>query len=210
MKSNRLAFSLIEVLVAMVIVSLITTTGMFAFKMSLNQIDRQSSLTFEEAMHFTQLKNLINGTYFYIIEEKDPYNITQFDYKYLFQKDEHEITFVSDAPIYGKKLSLINLKINNNTLIYKETPIYSKESDYKHPLFSKKTTKHILFKNINNAKFTYEEPIDLPQDKYFTTKIQKLIKLEFEKNNEHMTYIFDIKYNFYKLKVFLKSKRAVE
>jgi len=56
---SRKAFSLIEVLVAMVIVSLITATGMFSFKLSLNQINRQSSLTFEESMHFSQVKILL-------------------------------------------------------------------------------------------------------------------------------------------------------
>ncbi len=207
---NRAAFSLIEVLVAMVIVSLITTTGMFAFKLALNQIDKQSSLTFNDAMQFAQLKNLFNATYFYTIEKKDPYNPNLFDYLYLFEKGDKEITFVSDAPIYSKKLSLINLKLENDTLLYKESAIYDTHNDYKHPSFKENTKTYELLTDIHDAKFSFEAPIDLPKDKTFTTNIPKLIILEFDKNEQHFKYIFAVKYNFYQLKRFLKSKRAVE
>jgi len=204
---NRPAFSLIEVLVAMVIVSLITTTGMFAFKLALNQINRQSSLTFEEPMRFTQIKNLFNATYFYVVEEKDKFNPMEFKYEYLFNKTDNEITFVSDGPIYSKRLSLVSLKIKDDSLFYMETPIYDKKQDYKKPFISEDAQEYKLLKNIKNAKFKYEEPIDLPKD--FETKIPKLVILEFKRDSVDYRYIFDVKYNFYQLKQYLKSKREV-
>jgi len=205
---NRAAFSLIEVLVAMVIVSLITTTGMFAFKLSISQINRQDSLTFEEPMHFTQLKNLFNATYFYTKEVRDPFKPNEFEYIYMFTKSEREITFVSDAPIYSKKLSLINLKIIDDKLIYKETAIYDEKQDYKNPVFFEDTVEHEILHNIQNAKFIYEKPIDLPKD--FESNIPKLVTLKFERVDVEFRYIFDIKYNFYQLKQYLKGKRSVE
>ena len=206
---NKSGFSLIEVLVAMVIVSLITTTGMFAFKLAVNQIDRQSSLTFNEAMQFTQLKNLFNGTYFYVKEKKELINMIEIkSYEYVFDKDEKEITFISDAPIYSKHLSLINLKIVEDKLIYKEEAVYSKNQDYKKPVFMEETVEHELLRGMTNAKFSYEKPNDLP--KGIDSKIPKLVTLHFRKNKTDFSYIFDIKYNFYHLKKYLTSKGAVE
>jgi len=205
---NKSAFSLIEVLVAMVIVSLITTTGMFSFKLAINQIDRQSSLSFDEAMRFSQIKNLFNAAYFYVEEKKDRFNNEHFYYEYLFNKDEKEITFVSNAPLYGKNLSLINLKIVNDKLIYKEEKIYSRKQDYKNPIFLDGAIEHILLNDIVNAKFSYEEPIDLPKD--LTSNIPKIIKLEFLKDNKKLMYIFDTKYDFFHLKRYLAAKRIVQ
>jgi len=206
---NKSAFSLIEVLVAMVIVSLITTTGMFSFKLAINQIDRQSSLSFDEPIHFSQLKNLFNATYFYTEEKKEQFTPAElFEYKYLFRKSENEITFVSSAPIYSKKLSLVNLKIIDNKLMYKEEEIYNPKQDYKKPIFLEDTSEHELLTDIKNAKFTYEKPIDLPAD--ISSRVPKLVKLEFVRNDVDFTYIFDIKYNFYYLKQFLKSKRLTQ
>ncbi|MDF1881739.1 type II secretion system protein [Sulfurimonas sp. MAG313] len=206
---NRWAFSLIEVLVAMVIVSLITTTGMFSFKLAINQIDRQSGVGFDEAMRFTQIKNLLNATYFYIEEKEERFIVNElFTYEYLFEKSSDEITFVSDAPIYSQRLSLVQLKLVENKLIYKESPIYDIKQNYKKPDFFEDAVEHIIFLKMENPKFSYEAPIDLPSD--ITSKIPKLVKLEFSKNGQVYTYIFDIKYDFYYLKQYLKSKRITQ
>jgi len=204
---NKPGFSLIEVLVAMVIVSLITTTGMFAFKLAINQIDRQSSLTFDEPMRFTQIKNLFNATYFYVEEKNDKFRIDEFEYIYKFNKNEREITFVSNAPIYTKQISLINLKIQDRKLMYKEEPIYTERQNYKAPVFFNDTREYEILNEISNASFSYEDAIDLPKE--ISLNIPKIIKLNFLKNNIQYTYIFDTKYNFYNLKEYLKSKRVV-
>jgi len=101
------------------------------------------------------------------------------------------------------------LIIIDNKLLYKETPIYDKSQDYKNPTFKENTREHVIFSNLNNAKFIYEKAIDLPKDKYFKTNIPKLIILTFERDNTEFKYIFDVKYNFYELKRYLKSKREV-
>ncbi len=207
MSLNRSGFSLVEVLVAMVIVTLITTTGMFSFKLAMDQVDRQSTLTFDEPMRFSQLMNLFNATYFYVLEKRDEFFPERFEYNYLFERGDKEITFVSDAPIYSNKLSLVNLKIEDERLIYKETPVYDSKQNYKEPVFAEEVDEYTVLNSIKNAKFTYEEAIDLPKD--LKSKIPKLVILEFEKNDIPYKYIFDIKYNYYNLKKFLMFKREM-
>jgi len=212
---RRAGFSLVEVLVAMVIVALITATGMFAFKLSLHQIDRGDSLTFSEVMHFSQMKNLINSVYFYVVEKDDSLNPTLFSYEYLFNKNNKELVFVTDGALLSKHLSLVKLKILDDSLIYYEKPIYDKKSDYKHPKFKGDEESIVLLSNIADASFHYENPIDLPNDpldpnKIYSTKIPKLVRLSFKRNNKEYTYIFQVKYNFYTRKDFLRLYRSVE
>jgi len=214
---KREAFSLVEVLVAMVIVSLITATGMFAFKLSLGQIDRGNALTFSEVLRFSQLKNLINATYFYVIEEKgnDNLGLYKLNDKYLFKKAKKELEFVSDGAILSHHLSLVRLKIVDDTLIYSEQPIYSKETNYKNPQFRDDANSTVLLSNIKDAYFSFEMPIDLPKDtidvkKIYQTRIPKLVTLHFKRGDKEYSYIFDIKYNLYKRKDFLRLYRSVE
>lgn len=204
---TRKAFSLVEVLIAMVIVTLITATGMFAYKMAIGEVNKKESVRYESAMHFAQIKNLFNATYFYILEKRDSFFPDKFEYFYLFDKSESRIKFVSNAPIYSKRLSLIDLKIEDEKLIYREKPIYDPNEDYKNPKFDKDTKEYVLLENIKEAKFSFEKPFDFPKDKDFSSTIPKLVILEFERDNQIYKYIFDIKYNFYKLKMFFEEYR---
>ena len=200
------AFSLVEVLIAMVIVSMLTATGMFAYKLALSEVKRQKTIKYSEAIHFRELENLFNGTYFYVIEKKDLFITDSFQYNYLFKKSKLTIEFVSEAPIYSNHLSLIRLTIDKDRLLYQEKAIYN-GGDYKHPTIDKHVKRYTLFNNIEKAEFSYEEPIDLPKDNHFTTTIPKIVILKFRRDNKEYKYIFDIKYNFYKLKLFLIGNR---
>jgi len=207
LSKTKKAFSLVEVLIAMVIVTLITTTGMFAYRLAVKQIEKQKSLTYDVAMRYTQLKNLFSGTYFYIIEERNKFNPNIFEYKYLFKRGEHEILFVSQSPLYSDVLSFISLRIDDGNLYYKEVPLYGSKQDHKEPKFFENTNEYLILDNLEEARFTFEEFYDLPQD--LTSKIPKLVILIFLQENKKIKYIFDIKYDFYKLKKYLEEKRVV-
>lgn len=207
MKKVRKAFSLVEVLIAMVIVTLITTTGMFAYRLAIKQVERQKSLTYDVAIRYTQLKNLFSGTYFYIVEERNKFNPNTFEYKYLFKKGDFEILFVSQSPLYSDVLSLISLRLDDGNLYYKEVPIYGEKQNYKEPVFLEDTKEYLILNNLEEAKFSFEGAYNLPKD--LESRIPKLVILEFKQEGIGLKYIFDIKYDFYKLKKYLENKRVV-
>lgn len=209
--NKRAAFSLVEVLVAMVLVTMLTATGMFAYKMSLDQVKRTQSITFDDSMVFAQLKNLVEGCMFYVYEKKDNYNPSLFEYAYFFQNTTDKITFISQAPIYNDRVSLVQLELKENRLYYKEQSLYDGQMDYKQPKFRDDIVEYVLLDNIDEAFFSFEKPIELEDE---TSEeefiIPKLIILNFQKNTQQMQYIFAIKSNFYKLKTYLFGRKVME
>lgn len=203
---NRRAFTLIEVLVAMVIVALLSATGMFAYKMAISQISRQNGVTFHDAMVYGRLQNLFHGTYFYTIQKSKEFT-DDFDVLYLFEASPRRILFVSDMPLYGDRLALVELFLKEGKLLYRQSPVYDDRQNYKNPAIFDDAPTVTLLENLENPRFVFKKYYDLPKD--YTSKIPGLVELLYRRDGMDRAMIFSPRYEVYTLKSFLKSRKAI-
>jgi len=201
----RRAFTLIEVLVAMVIVALMSATGMFAYKMAIDQISRKEPVSFDDVMTYAWLRTLFATTYFYVVEKDTTFETEGIEYLYLFDTGDKSVRFVTTTPLFGHRLSLVKLSVENGQLLYEQSSIYDPKQDYKHPKILSDAPKIILIDNMENARFSYERYFALPND--VTSRIPKIVKFSFEKNGVENNFFFSVRYDYYPLKNFLKSRR---
>jgi len=118
------AFTLIETLVAMAILSFLLIMILDAHRTMLSTAKRTVDLLPERAMAYGQLRTVINAAY--------PYQISQEDgtYKPLFRGDEKRVEFVTEHPLLSREVALVRLEIREGVLYYQEQPVYHSQGHY--------------------------------------------------------------------------------
>jgi len=179
-EKNRKAFTLIEMLISIVLMTLIVATMMFAFKYSINEFKRVGSLVPHKVLKYHQLASLINGMFPYVIEVQRGFEKKKYE-PYIYPK-EKSLEFISKNPIYSDKISISKLECSDKGLKYYEKLLYSKDSNYLAPKIEESDFKDIFYKDIESCKFSYN----------FNSSRNNptLITLTTSKNSKIKEYIF--------------------
>jgi len=154
------SFTLIEVLVAIFLLSLLIASAMFAFKLFIKNSDAINVKLPEKAISFEWLNRSVSGIY--------PYILNNFDYFY--KCDNDKLIYVTTTPVLYRHLSVAKIFRQNDKVIYEESPVYNRFQDYSHPeiLEGNVTKKIILFSNIKKFKIICHKKVFLD---YITLKI---------------------------------------
>jgi len=177
---NQKAFTLIEMLISIVLMTLIVATMMFAFKYSINEFKRIDSLVPHKVLKYHQLSSLINGMFPYIIEVQKGFEKKRYE-AYIYPK-ENSLEFISKNPIYSDKISISKLECSDGNLKYYEKLLYSKDSNYLAPKIQESDFKDIFYKDMESCRFTYE--INSNRNN------PSLITLQTSSNNKIREYVF--------------------
>ena len=178
--NNKKAFTLIEMLISILLMTLIVATMMFAFKYSINEFKRINSLVPQKVLKYHQLSSLINGMFPYVIEVERGFEKKKYE-AYIYPK-EKSLEFISKNPIYSDKISISKLECDDRELKYYEKLLYSKESDYLKPKIEESDLKDIFYQNLDDCKFSYK--VKKGRDNPL------LITLRTTTNNKTKEYIF--------------------
>jgi len=178
--NNKKAFTLIEMLISILLMTLIVATMMFAFKYSINEFKRINSLVPQKVLKYHQLASLINGMFPYVIEIQRGFEKKKFE-AYIYPK-EKSLEFISKNPIYSDKISISKLECDNGELKYYEKLLYSKKSNYLKPKIEESDLKDIFYKDLDNCSFSYK--LNKGRDN------PTLIRLKMTANNKSKEYIF--------------------
>ena len=186
----RLGFTLIELLVTIVLFSLLLATSLYSFRFVSLNIRNINNTNPKMAMNYNILRDSIGSIYPYIdteIEEKD----FSKRFNFYFNANKQKCRFISTTGIFYKGLTLIELSIEENKLLYKEGKIFDKKIDYRYlnKIVLNKSIK--LFSEIKDASFSF-----LNKGKVTSTYLHKLpefIFLHFVQNKRNYDYKFKIK-----------------
>jgi len=146
------AFTLVEVLITIVLLTLLLSTAMFAFKFFIKRLDTMSLSLPKDAMAYEYLNHSIEGLYFYPINIKKNFKTVN---QYFFQTTDNSLTYITTTPIYYKTISVAKIQYDNHKLYYYESELYHKNQDYKNPKILKNSYSQILKKEIENFKINY-------------------------------------------------------
>ncbi len=194
-------FTLIEMLVSMVIFSFIIALAAYSFRFYA-YITKKIVMPYpDEAVRFSRLEDVVKSMFYFVCETNNGIGKKQF-YIY-FHGDSKSMDFITAKPVnIVDNIAVCRLYLDNNTLILKESPVYSKYNNYKEPSLIKEVEKTFtIMNNVSDFKLTYFK--DNKKTHYLDKKIPQLVEIQIKWKNKQMTFYFKIMSNFEKKKYFM-------
>ena len=176
------AFTLIEILVVLFLLTLLLGLAMSAFKLYLRNFNDITLSLPSKVINYETLNKNLKAIYPYPINNNQDY--------YFFEK-ANEIKYISLYGFYFNDAVVCELKCENNKLLYMESPLYNKQQNYLNPIILKNLLyKQVLFRAKYKCHIKVEENKGLPV----------FIELEIDNNK----YFFKPEINWFKLKDILR------
>lgn len=148
------AFSLVEMLVAVILVTLLVGTAIFSFKHQMLIIKKTPDNKIKRAMEFHQLRTSIESMKYYVVQDYDAFDNPLDKVAFYFDGDKSSIKFITKSPLFSDSISVVNLKCESNKLIYKEEPLY-KRINYLKPKILKDSKTKIFLESLKGCQFKY-------------------------------------------------------
>ena len=190
-------FTLIEVLIALVVFSIVMGLAAYSFRFHINIINKIIFPYPKEAMEFSKLGSAIRSGFYYIGEKKGLMGKGRFFIFFKGQSDEME--FITAKPIMGGKLAVCRLFFNDGNLICEESPVYSKDNNYKYPEITAKSKKVVLISGIEDFFFEYfKNGEKMSSD--VSDEMPDAVVMRFKEHGQEKTYFFKIESDFSKKK----------
>ncbi len=189
----RKGFTLVEVLITILLLTLLISTAMFSFKFFLKRLDRIDISLPIDAINYEYINRSINGIYFYPIQSIKNFKKVE---KYFFQTTQNSFTYITTTPIYYDKISVAKIEYKDNKLYYYESKLFTKNQNYQNPKILENPYTKVIKKEIDSFKIDYVL--------YKDTKVPKSIKLKFNANDQ---WIFSIYSNNVSYKSDLKWRK---
>ena len=148
------AFTLIEILVALFLLTLLLGLAMSALKLYLRNFnDLKVSLPLK-VINYEILDKNLKAIY--------PYPINN-NKQYFFKQNQNSIKYISLYGFYFDNGVVSQLKCENNKLIYLESPLYNKYQNYLNPkILENIVYKRVLFKAKNICKIKVSKKDSMP------------------------------------------------
>ena len=192
------AFTLVEMLVAVVLLSLLIGVALFSMRLQLITISKVKLHGINQVLKYNQLKTPVESMKYYAVQEYDMLNRPiKYKWHYFFAGDHKKISFISQNPIFVEADALVELQCFDDKLIYKEEPLY-KRIDFLRPEFLKDSKSYILYKDLKKCEILYKRRNGEIKDKFSnelpSAVIFKLDKKEFfiKVENDYNRTIKDI------------------
>jgi len=149
------AFTLIEMLIAIILLSLLIGLSIFSLRLQFMTIKKIQLNNMSKIIKFNQLKTTIESMKYYAVQEFDILNRPiKYKWYFFFQGDEEKMIFVTQNPIFIEEDALVKLECLENKLIYTEEALYGK-IDFLKPSFLKNSRKYILYDNLKTCNINY-------------------------------------------------------
>lgn len=155
------AFSLIEMLVALVLVTLLVGVAMFSFKYQLIMIKKTKTSGISRAIIFNQLKTSIESMKHYVVDDYDMLGKSMNNLHYFFIGKQKKMEYITTNPLFSKEIAVVKLICKDQNLIYQEEPLY-KRIDFLRPEVLENSRSSILFKNLDKCEFEYIPKENIP------------------------------------------------
>jgi len=192
----RRAFTVIEIIVTFVIVTILISFAIYSFKYSISNLKKAVYYMPNSILAYTTMDRIISGIYYYVVEQKKKYFVDFFD------GHPQKVMFVTAAPFWSKQLSVGKFICKDDKLIYEEYLLYGKQSDYQHPEnFPEDVNQVILYRRLSDCNFEYITNHGQTV-KALKNEIPGAIRLKWGHNNRQFQYLFSIDSNYFYHKVY--------
>ena len=203
----RNAFTLVEMLVVIVLLSMLIATAVFAYKNMIIHVKHTKRENFNTLYSFNILRSSIASMVYYVIEDELSFDNIQensVNLQYFFSGNPQQCTYIPKNPLFSKAISVASLRCEDNELRYYETLVYGPQ-DYKHPRILDDALPKVLFTDLESCKLDYiSKNSDVTQ---MSNTLPEVLHLSIKKHNTELKkeYYFHLKSTRYKTKSWLAS-----
>ena len=148
------AFTLVELLVAVVLLTLLIGTALFSYRQVLLNIGKAERSNFNEILKVHQLRTSIESMQYYVVDEYNQMNQPMKKLHHFFVGNEEYFEYISLNPTLSNIPSLSAFECKENQLLFKEEKLYGRIS-VNQPQFLEDSKRRVYWKDITECKFHY-------------------------------------------------------
>lgn len=153
----RKAFSLVEMLVAVLLITMLIGVAIFAFRYQLIAIHKTKKVGINKVITYNQIKTTLESMKYYVVDDYDMLNKPMKNLHFFFSATNKEINYISQNPLFSKEVALARLKCIDSKLIYKEQRLYG-TMDFLRPEFSELAKEMVFYKDLDRCDFRFVLP----------------------------------------------------
>lgn len=143
-----------EMLVAVLLMTLLIGVAIFAFRYQIIAIKKTKNIGINRVIAYNQLKSSLESIKFYVVDDYDMLNKSMKNLHFYFQGGEKEISYITQNPIFSTQTSLVRLKCDEEKLLYKEEKLYG-TMDFLRPTLPETSREITLYNNLDGCAFKY-------------------------------------------------------
>jgi len=148
------AFTLVELLVAVLLLTLLIGTALFSYKQILLNITKAQKSTFHEVLKVHQIRTSIESMQDYVVDDYNQFNQPMKKPHTFFLGKEHVFQYISLNPTFSKVPTLSSFECKDDALLYKEASLYA-QMDLNRPSFSEEHHVEVYWADITSCQFEY-------------------------------------------------------
>ena len=183
----RKAFTLVELLVAVLLLTLLIGTALFSYRQVLLNIKKTQTSTFNEILKIHQIRTSIESMQHYVVDDYNQFNQPMKKLHSFFLGNQHYFQYISINPTLSTVPSLSSFKCKDNSLIFREEPLYGR-IDVNRPNFLEDTPSIVYWRDIHSCQFEYY--LDKKALNELKNRIPTAIKIEFIDSEEKKYTLF--------------------
>jgi len=190
---QRHAFTLIEMLVAVILLTLLLGVALFSFRQLLITFNHIKKSGLHDTFIYHELRSSIESMQHYVVEEYDRLNQPTKNLHFFFQGTEDSMLYITSNPNYSTSPALAQLLCIDDTLVYKEEKLYG-PIDFRQPHFSSQAHRVVLYDALEACKFAYyaqNTPTTLQVQQHDT--IPKFVNITLRKKEQNLDLFIAIK-----------------
>jgi prepilin-type N-terminal cleavage/methylation domain-containing protein len=192
-KTKRAAFSLIEMLVAIVLLTLLLGVALFSFRHLLITFKQIQKSGIHETLTYNSIRSTLESVQHYVVDDYNRLNQPAKNLHFYFQGESQRVRFITTDPNFSDTVSLAQLECRDSKLIYSEEKLYG-PMDFRVPNFSTNQSEKVMYDALQSCEFFYYA-IDAPtlaQSQLHDT-IPKFIELTLRTSNQNLDAFIAIK-----------------
>jgi len=168
---KRSAFSLVEMLVATVLITMLLSIAIFSYKHILITFKHIKSNSINRSINFHQLRSSLQSMHYYIVDDYNNLNQAMKQLHPFIETSPSQLLYITKSPIFSTDISLARLSCENEKLIYQEEPLF-KKIDFLIPRMPEDHFQKVFFDALSYCEILYEfkQQNGLPQT--VTLKLQ--------------------------------------
>jgi len=203
---QRNAFTLVEMLVVIVLLTMLIATAVFAYKNMIIHVKQTKRENFNTLYSYHYLRSSISAMNYYVVESEKRFGFQETlesDFYYFFKGTTDQCTYISKSPLFSEAISVISLRCEENELRYYESLLYGPQ-DYKDPHILDNAKTKVLYRDLSSCQFLYTTKESTHAELH--NKIPLGIQINIQKNEIAHEYYFKIKSNRIKTNIWISSE----
>ena len=154
MRGFRNAFTFVEMLVSIVLLTLLIGIAVFSFRQQLLSISKLQESGLSDVLRYAQIRSSIESIKFYAVDRYDNVNRPMKQVHHFFYGSKEQMRYITTSPILSDDIALAALECVGDTLLYTEEPLYF-QMDFLRPEFGEDPKRHTFYKDLEHCSFTY-------------------------------------------------------